>query len=176
MLADRYAVALLDVAWEHNEAEQVKASLDGFAALVAESRDLRLFLATPAVPVEAKRTILKELLDRLGSSATMQNFLNVVVDRRRAAMLPEIAEAYAQKLNVKLGVAEAAITSAADLSAQEKTELTEGLAHTTGLKIVARYAVDPALLGGASVRIGDMIYDGSVREQLRRLAAEMAAE
>ena len=91
-------------------------------------------------------------------------------------MLPEIAEAYAQKLNAKLGVAEAAVTSAADLSAQEKMELTEGLAHTTGLKIVAHYAVDPALLGGASVRIGDMIYDGSVREQLRRLRAEMAAE
>ena len=79
-------------------------------------------------------------------------------------------------LNKKLGIAEAAVTSAKELSAAEKKGLVQGLERATGLKISAEYAVDATLLGGATVRIGDVIYDGSVREQLRRLEAELAAE
>ncbi len=175
-IADRYASALLDVAWGHGDAEAVKTNLAAFAAVVAESTDLQHFLANPAVPRESKRIVLRELLNRLGTTPTMQNFLNVVVDHRRGGLLPEISEAYTAKLNTRLGIAEAAVTSAAELNTQEKTGLVQGLERATGLKILARYAVDPALLGGAAVRIGSVIYDGSVREQLRRLETEMAAE
>lgn len=175
-IAERYASALLDVAWGHNDAEQVKTNLEAFAAVISDSKDLQLFLANPAVPRESKRAVLSELLKRLGSTPTMQNFLNVVVDHRRGALLPEISEAFAAKLNKKLGIAEAAVTSATELSAQEKIALVQGLGRATGLKIVAQYAVDPALLGGAAVRIGDVIYDGSVREQLRRLEAKLASD
>jgi F-type H+-transporting ATPase subunit delta len=175
-IAGRYASALLDVAWAHGDAEAVKTNLAAFAAVVGDSTDLQNFLANPAVPKESKRIVLKELLKRLGTTPTMQNFLNVVVDHRRGGLLPEISEAYTAKLNTKLGIAEAAVTSAAELSAQERTALVQGLERATGLKIMANYAVDGALLGGAAVRIGDVIYDGSVREQLRRLEAEMAAE
>lgn len=175
-IADRYASALLDVAWGHGDAEQVKTNLASFAAVVEDSADLQHFLANPAVPKESKRIVLKELLKRLGTTPTMENFLNVVVDHRRGGLLPEISVAYTARLNIRLGIAEAAVTSATELSAQERTVLVQGLERTTGLKIVASYMVDVALLGGASVRIGDVIYDGSVREQLKRLEAEMAAE
>lgn len=175
-IAERYASALLDVASGHGDAEQVKTNLAAFAAVVGESKDLQAFLANPAVPKESKRVVLSELLKRLGSTPTMRNFLNVVVDHRRAGLLPEIADEYTAKLNVKLGIAEAAVTSAAELSAQEKAGLVKGLERATGLKIVAKYAVDAALLGGAAVRIGSVIYDGSVREQLRRLEVELATE
>jgi F-type H+-transporting ATPase subunit delta len=106
----------------------------------------------------------------------MQNFLSLVVEHRRAGLMPEIAVAYTAMLNKKLGIAEAAVTSAKELSAAEKKGLVQGLERATGLKISAEYAVDATLLGGATVRIGDVIYDGSVREQLRRLEAELAAE
>jgi F-type H+-transporting ATPase subunit delta len=175
-IADRYASALLDVAWKQKDAEQVRTHLASFAATVAGSAELRAFLSNPAVPRESKRAVLKELMKRLDCTGTMQNFLDVVVDHRRAGLLPEISEAYNAKLNTKLGIAEAAVTSAAGLSAQEKSALVSGLERATRLKIAPQYAVDGALLGGASVRIGSVIYDGSVREQLRRLENEMAAE
>jgi F-type H+-transporting ATPase subunit delta len=106
----------------------------------------------------------------------MSNFLNVIVDHRRAGILPEIAEAYAARLNQRMGIAIASVTSAGELSAQEKTRLVQGLEKSTGKKIQAHYAVDAALLGGAVVRIGSVIYDGSVKEQLRRMESALATE
>ncbi|HLW99950.1 MAG TPA: ATP synthase F1 subunit delta [Candidatus Acidoferrales bacterium] len=176
VISERYASALLDIALAHGTAEKVKKSLVGFAEIIEESPDLRLFLANPAVARESKRVVLSTLLDRIGAAPNMQNFLSLVVDHRRAALMTEIAEAYTAMLNKKLGIAEAAVTSAKELSATEKKGLVSGLERATGLKISAQYAVDVALLGGARVRIGDVIYDGSVREQLRRLEAELAAE
>lgn len=176
-ISDRYASALLDVASAQGESEKIKNVLVEFAAIVSESVDLQLFLANPGVPRESKRIVLRELLNRLGSAPqSMQNFLDVVVDHRRAGLLPEIAAAYTARLNTKMGIAEAAVTSTNVLSAEEKSALVTGLERATRLKISAQYSVDSALLGGAVVRIGDVIYDGSVREQLRRLEAELASE
>ena len=176
LIADRYASALLDVAQTQASAEEVKATLDDFAAEILESADLRHFLENPAVPRDAKRGVLAKLLTRLGANPIMSNFLNVIVDHRRAGILPEIAEAYAARLNQRLGIAIATVTSAGELSAQEKTRLVQGLEKSTGKIIQAQYAVDAALLGGAVVRIGSVIYDGSVKEQLRRMEAALATE
>lgn len=175
-IADRYASALLDVAEAQGSAERVKVSLEDFAAEILVSPDLRHFLENPAVPREAKRGVLAKLLALLGSSPIMKNFLNVIVDHRRAGILPEIAEAYTARLNERLGIAVATVTSAADLSAEEKTRLVQGLEKATGKKIEAQYDVDAALLGGAVVRIGSVIYDGSVKGQLQRMEAALAAE
>ncbi|HUK31091.1 MAG TPA: ATP synthase F1 subunit delta [Candidatus Acidoferrum sp.] len=175
-IADRYASALLDVAQTQGSAERVKSSLDDFAAEIVESSDLRHFLENPAVSRDAKRGVLAKLLTRLGASPIMSNFLNVIVDHRRAGILPEIAEAYAARLNERLGIAIASVSSAAELSAQEKARLVHGLESTTGKKIEAQYAVDATLLGGAVVRIGSVIYDGSIKEQLRRMEASLAVE
>ncbi len=176
LIADRYASALLDVAQTQGSAEKVKTSLEDFAAEIQESADLQHFLENPAVPRDAKRGVLAKLLKLLGSSPIMSNFLNVIVDHRRAGIVPEIAEAYAARLNERLGIAIATVTSTAELSAQEKTRLVQGLEKSTGKKIQAQYAVDDALLGGAVVRIGSVIYDGSVKEQLRRMEAALATE
>jgi F-type H+-transporting ATPase subunit delta len=175
-IANRYASALLDVAQAQGSAEKVKTSLDDFAAEILESADLQHFLENPAVSRDAKRGVLAKILKLLGSSPIMSNFLNVIVDHRRAGILPEIAEAYTAQLNQRLGIAIASVTSAAELSTQEKTRLTQGLEKTTGKKIEAQYTVDAALLGGAVVRIGSVIYDGSVKEQLRRMEAALAVE
>jgi F-type H+-transporting ATPase subunit delta len=175
-IADRYASALLDVAQAQGSAEKVKANLDEFAAEIVESPDLQHFLENPAVLRDAKRAVLARLLALIGASPIMSNFLNVVVDHRRAGVLPEIAEAYTARLNDRLGIAIASVTSSSEMSAQEKARLVQGLEVTTGKKIEAQYAVDPALLGGAVVRIGSVIYDGSVKEQLRRIEAALAVE
>jgi F-type H+-transporting ATPase subunit delta len=99
-----------------------------------------------------------------------------VVDHRRTEMLPEIQQAFREELHARVGIVEAEVTSARELSAGEKNELTSVLEQRTGKKIEARFQEDGTLLGGAIVRLGSTIYDGSVRDQLNRLREQLETE
>jgi F-type H+-transporting ATPase subunit delta len=91
-------------------------------------------------------------------------------------MLREIQQAFQSELNARMGIAEAVVTSARELNDQQKTDLTRALERRTGKKIEARFREDKTLLGGAVVRVGSTVYDGSVREQLTRLREQLGAE
>lgn len=106
----------------------------------------------------------------------VRNFACLVVDHRRWEILQEIERSFGAELNARLGIAEAEITSVRPLSATEKKELTAVLERRTGKKIEARFEEDATLLGGATVRVGSTIYDGSVREQLTRLREQLEGE
>lgn len=176
VLAQRYASALVDVAIEQRTAEHVKDELATFVHLLETSADLRNFLASPAVARPSKGVVIEKLVARLGASQTLRNFLLVLVDHRRSALLPEIRLAFEGLLHARMGVAEAQVISADELSDKQKTELTQVLERLTGQQVETRYEVDSRLIGGAVVRIGSTIYDGSVREQLDRLRAQLTSE
>ncbi len=175
-LAQRYASALVDVAIENRTAEQVRKELAAFLGLLGESADLVNFLASPAIARASKHAVIEKLATRLGAGQTLRNFLFVVVDNRRSLLLPQIREAFEALLLARLGVAEAQVTSVEELTSPQRAELTRVLERLTGKRIEARYALDPALIGGAVVRIGSTIYDGSVRERLNRLRAQLTSE
>ena len=86
-LAERYAGALVDVALENKQADQVKQELAAFAAMVRESPDLHAFLSNPSIARAAKHSAIEELVARMGASRTLRNYLFVIVDQRRAGML-----------------------------------------------------------------------------------------
>jgi F-type H+-transporting ATPase subunit delta len=175
-LAERYAGALVDVAIENKQADLVKQELAQFAAMVRESAELHAFLANPSIARASKHAAIEQLVARMGASRTLRNYLFVIVDQRRAGMLPEIEQAFSALLDARQGIAQATVTSAADLTANERAELDAALAKLTGKKVQAQFKTDPALIGGAVVRIGSTIYDGSVRAQLNRLRARMISE
>ena len=175
-LAERYAGALVDVALEKHEADQVKQELAGFAALVRESPELHSFLANPSIARASKHAAIEQLVARMGASRTLRNYLFVIVDQRRAGMLPEIEEAFSRILDARQGIMQASVTSAAELTPAEQAELVEVLDRLTGEKVQARFATDAQLIAGAVVRIGSTIYDGSVRTQLERMRAKMVSE
>jgi F-type H+-transporting ATPase subunit delta len=102
--------------------------------------------------------------------------LFIVVDNQRTHLLPEILQTFETVIRQRRGVAEAEVMSAAELTAPQKTQLQQTLERLTGRKILAKYSLDPALLGGAVVRIGDTIYDGSVRNRLNQMRARLTAE
>ena len=175
-LAERYAGALVEVALENKQADQVKKELAAFAAMVRESAELHAFLANPSIARASKHAAIEQLVARMGESLTLRNYLVVIVDQRRAGMLPEIEEAFSALLDARQGITQATVTSAADLTVTERAELDAALAKLTGKKVQAQFKTDPALIGGAVVRIGSTIYDGSVRAQLDRLRARMISE
>jgi F-type H+-transporting ATPase subunit delta len=174
-LTRSYAEALADVAFEQNRVEAVKRELASFVELTKRSLELRNFLESPAVPLASKHGAISRLAERLGASEAVRNFLFVLVDHRRSALLAEIAKDFTAVLNERMGIAEAQVTSARELTPEEKAELVATLARVTGKKIEARYRLDPELIGGAVVQVGSTIYNGSVRQQLERLRARLAA-
>ncbi len=91
-------------------------------------------------------------------------------------MIPEMIAAFHQVIRQRQGVAEAEVSSAVEMSAAQKKEMAGTLARLTRKKIETNYALDPALLGGVVVRIGDTIYDGSLRSRLNEMRARLAAE
>ena len=172
----QYATALADIALEQGAAEPVRKQLEEFGAAYAESAELRNVLSNPAVERTAKHGVVEKLVARLGASRIVRNFLFVVVDNQRTHLVPEILQSFEDVLRQRQGVAEAEVTSAAELTAPQKTQIQQTLERLTGRKIQANYSLDAALLGGAVVRIGDTIYDGSVRSRLNQMRARLAAE
>lgn len=172
----QYANALADIALEQGAAEPVLKQLSEFGAAFAESAELRTFLAAPGLSREAKHGVIETLAARMGVSKIIRNFLFVMIDNQRTPLLPHILEAFQEVIRRRQGVAEAVVSSAVNLSDAQKTQLLRTLEHLTGKKIQANYALEPELLGGAVVRIGDTIYDGSLRSRLNEMRARLAAE
>jgi F-type H+-transporting ATPase subunit delta len=172
----QYANALADVALQQGAAEPVTKQLNDFASAYAESAELRNFLASPAVATKEKHAVTEKLSARLGASKIVRNFLFLVIDHRRTLMIPEMAEAFQAVIRERQGVAEAEVTSATELSAAQKKTLGQSLEKKTGKKIEAKYSVDAKLLGGVVVRIGDTVYDGSLRHRLNEMRVKLAAE
>ena len=172
----QYANAMADIALAQGAAEPAAKQLHDFGAAYTESAELRTFLASPAVSVEAKHAVIEKIMARLGASKIIRNFLFVIVDHRRTQLIPEVIATFHQVIRQRQGVAEAEVSSAVELSAAQKKEMAATLTRLTGKKIEAKYALDPALLGGAVVRIGDTIYDGSLRSRLNEMRARLAAE
>jgi F-type H+-transporting ATPase subunit delta len=172
----QYAKALADIALEQGAAEPLLKQLAAVGALYAESAELRNFLASPAVKRETKHKVIDKLAARLGISKIVRNFLLVVIDHHRTAMLPEIISVFQSVIRQRLGITEAEVFSAVELSKTQRAELAFTLERLTGKRVEPKFSLDPALLGGAVVRIGDTVYDGSLRTRLEEMRARLAAE
>lgn len=175
-VARRYAAALADVAIERKITERARQDLDAFAAAFAEASDLRNFLESPTIGRGAKQEAIEKIAARMDLSEPVRNFIRLIVDHRRTHELEEIRQAFGEELNARLGIAEAIVVSARALDEREKAALAEALERRTGKKIEAHFEQDASLVGGAVVRVGSTVYDGSVREQLARLQERLEAE
>ena len=175
-VAERYAAALADVAVERKNSETVKRNLAAFVEAFSSIADLRNALESPALNAEVKRKVIAEVAGKMGLDVAVRNFIYLVVDHRRTEVLPEIEQAFLSELNERLGIVDAEVTSAHELNDDEKRQLSTVLEQRTGKKVEARFQIDGALLGGAVVRLGSTIYDGSVRTQLERLRARLESQ
>lgn len=175
-IAQHYADALADVAISQRNAETISGELRDFLALLQESEQLQILLSSPAVSRANKHAVAQSLVERMKASRTLRNFLFVVIDKRRMALLPEIQQAFETQLDERQGIARASVISARDLKEVEKKQLRAALERLSGQRVEARFDLDPALIGGAVVRVGSTIYDGSVRTQLQRLRTRLESE
>jgi F-type H+-transporting ATPase subunit delta len=169
-VASTYARAFADVVLDaHLDANRAIAGLRSIAGLLDESVELRRILENPAVPVEQKRHLLDAIVKREGIEKQVRNLMAVLIDHRRTHFVSRIAEQLEKELDARLGFAEAQITSARELGDTEKRTLEAQVGKLTGKKVRAHFGQDASLLGGAVIRVGSTIYDGSVKGQLERI-------
>ena len=174
-IASRYARALVDVVLEQKiNADIARQQLNSIVNAVHESPELRRVWESPAVSAEQKRAVLDAIVEQTAVARPVRNFIAVLIDHRRIAMLDDVARQFDNKLNAQLGFAEAEISSARPLSEDGKRQLESQLERLTGKKVRAQYSSDPELLGGVVVRVGSTIYDGSVRGQLERIKQDLS--
>jgi F-type H+-transporting ATPase subunit delta len=177
VITSRYARAFADAVYDLQFAPaMVIAQLYSLVAIVKSNPVLLRIWENPAIPAEQKRSLLDAIVERENIVKLVRNFVAVLIDHHRIEQLPEIAREVESELDARLGFAEANVTSARELSEQEKGALEVRVATMTGKKVRAHYGVDPTILGGAIVRLGSTIYDGSVKGQLRRMKEQLSAE
>jgi F-type H+-transporting ATPase subunit delta len=177
--ANRYARALVDVVLAPSSSlkpEDAVAQLHAVVQTIADSYELRNALLTPAIQTSRKRAVMGRLLQQLGVSPLIRNFVYVTIDRRRVAIMPEILEAFELLLDERRGFVRAEVTSAEPLDRRRSSEIEAQLSGLTGKQMRLHFAVDAALLGGVTARIGSKVYDGSVRGQLEQLRRQLTEQ
>jgi F-type H+-transporting ATPase subunit delta len=171
----RYARAYAEVVVKNKlNAEKTVAEFQQMADVVNSSRELRNVLQNPAVSREQKLKLLDAIIQHIGATKMLRNFLAVLIDNRRIGNVSDLLEQFKQELDRRMGIAHAKVTSVRELSSAERKSLEQQLATLTGKTIRATYSQDGRLLGGVLVRVGSTIYDGSVLGRLQRMRQELA--
>jgi F-type H+-transporting ATPase subunit delta len=178
VVATRYAKALADVTTTATglPPEAALAQLRTFESALNASRELLNALTTPAVPVARKRAVVARLASALELSPIARNFLLVLIDHRRIALLSAILQRFDLIVDERLGFARAEVSSPRELTEVQRGAINAQLERITGKRIRTRFAVDQALIGGVVARIGSTVYDGSVRGQLQTLGRRLSTE
>ena len=167
-----YAQALFDAAREAGVVEPVRRELGEFIAALAASDALQHVLADPQLEVSAKRRVLAEITR--GGQQLLANALQLLLDRGRFGAIEELGQAYDALAIVEEGVVEVEVVSAAELSPETEKKIAARVEEATGRRVELARRVDPSILGGLVLRIGDVIVDGSVKARIRQLRRRLA--
>jgi F-type H+-transporting ATPase subunit delta len=171
-----YSRALADVVFDRKlDAAKVLQEAQALVALFADSKDLREVWEAPSIPGEQKRHLLDAIASRQGISREVRNFIAVLIDHQRISFVAPIVKQFEVELGERMGFAEAQITSSKVMSQEARHELQSQVEKMIGKKIRAKYQLDASLLGGAVVRVGSTIYDGSVKGQLERIREQLVS-
>jgi F-type H+-transporting ATPase subunit delta len=167
-----YAEALFGAARERDELEEVLSDLGEFVDGLHDSEELRLFFYGGQIPERQKRRALDGLTEGMRTQAT--NFLKVLVDNGREEILEEVLARYEELVKEHLGRIEVGVTTAVELSEEQRDRLKERLGDVLeGREIILETNVDPDLIGGAVFRFGGRMMDGSIRGRLESLREGM---
>src|SRR5215813_166160 len=168
-IANRYARALADVLVGRGETNEVVKELIGFERMMDEHPQLRDVFASPVIATERKRAVLDELLARISPRQTTANFLQLLLSKSRLHDLDQMLKALSRELDTRTNIVSAEVTTAREISEREKTNLRDRLRAATGKDARLQFRTDPQIIGGVVTRIGSLVYDGSIKNQLAQM-------
>ena len=171
--ARRYAEAAFEVAMRDNAVETWRSELDAAAEVIAEERIGRA-LNNPSIPLETRTETAEATFGPMVSRQVL-NLIGLLLRRGRIEELPRLAAEFRRLDDERQGITNATATSASALTSDEVRALTKRLEQFTGGRVQLDVQVDPSLLGGVVVRVGDRLIDGSVRSRLERLRTKLVS-
>jgi len=169
-LARRYAKALMEIGNEDGSYQRIGQDVSAMAKAISSSSELTDLLSNPVFPGADRKRIILSILEQIGASKTVTNFSNLLLDRDRLDILPAISRELAAMINKKSGQVTASVRSALALTTAQQSELKAVLEQISGKKVLLELQEDAALLGGVVAKMGDFVYDGSIRTQLQELS------
>ena len=173
VIAKRYATALLDIGTEGGQLDALVEEIASASAAYESSVELQHAFENPLIPAAAKKAILHDLVEALRLGATTRSFLGLLVDRRRIKALPPIATRLREMADLRRGITRAEVVTAMPLPEEYFEKLQRELERITGQKVALDRKLDPTLICGVLIRVGDTIYDGSLIARLKQLRETM---
>ncbi|MGI6413284.1 MAG: ATP synthase F1 subunit delta [Syntrophomonadaceae bacterium] len=171
-VARRYAEAFFNIARESNKVDEYQQELELVVETIKKVENLEQYFAHLLIPVNEKKAVIDKIFADKISPVTL-NFIKVVVDKRREAYLSAITEQYIEMADEFRSIAKLDFITAVEVSKKDVQFLAERLSKSTGKKIQLRLQVDPTLIGGVRLRMGDQIIDGSVANKLQRIKEKL---
>jgi len=168
-VARRYAKALLLISKEDGQTDAYRKELSGFADLMEQENALNQAITNPLYDTKSRRNVLQAILDRLGISKTMKSFFLLLFDKGRIGFIGSINEFYQKLADELRGIARASLISATALSEDTVEKIQAALSKKTKKKIILEVAQNPELIGGIVTKIGDLVWDGSIKTQLANM-------
>lgn len=169
--AGRYADAVFEIARAEGRFDEWEQELELLVGVLG-SPEIASWLANPSVSAADKDALIQTGLASAGEGA--RNLARLLVTRGRANLAPAILDAYRLQLDDERGIAHARVTTAVPLSEQEMSQVNSRLTDLTGRQVKMETAIDPSIIGGVVVRIGDKLIDGSTRARLQDLKRRLA--
>ncbi|MGB0175817.1 MAG: ATP synthase F1 subunit delta [Owenweeksia sp.] len=167
-LGRRYAKSLLDLSEELGKVEEVKGDIDQVLSVVRGSKEFRTLIKSPIISADKKIAIYHEIFkDQLGELTS--NFIDIITRKGRESHLEAIALGFQELYRIKKDISKAVVTTAVPLTDTQRAEIKAKLVESTGQEIEMDEVVDPSIIGGITLRVGDKRYNGSISHQLEIL-------
>lgn len=171
--AFRYAKALFGLAQEADRVTAIGEDLDRLVALTEQNAELADVLLRPLYPADQRQAVLRAVAAKLELSTTFTNFVEFLIEQRRTRELTTVRDEYERLAEAAAGRVRGAVVSAAPLSKSQVDALRGALSARTGRDVDLEVSVDPGLLGGVVARVGDLVFDGTLRSRLDGLRADL---
>ena len=172
-IAEVYARSLFEVAQEHDQLDQIHDELGEFADVLAKNRDLQVFFFSPYFSSEEKKDGVAKVIE--GGNEYFVRFLELLAEKHRLPVLFRIRREYDVLWARERRLLEVAITSAVELDEETVKGIGKKIEEQTGQRVELTARVDPDVIGGLVIRVGNMVLDASVQGRLERLRRQVAS-
>ena len=170
ILAKRYAKAIFSLGKEQGKVETYAETLNAIADLFVDSAlEVEDALTNPLYPLEARQKVMAKIAKAVDADRIMSTFLNLLIEKKRVDVLPEIASAVQEMLDRAENISHGSVISAIEIDSALLEKIQATLENITGNKVILETQVDPSIIGGIVAKVGDLVLDGSIRTQLNGL-------
>jgi len=170
ILARRYAKALFSLGKEQGKTEDYSGQLKGIAALYADdAAGVSDAVTNPLYPLDVREKVMAKIAESVQADAILASFLKLLIAKKRAGILPDIAEAMQAMVDKDQNISHGAVISAVEFDDALMAKIQTTLEKLTGKKVILETQVDPSIIGGIIAKVGDLVLDGSIKTQLNGL-------